>query len=53
MRPLFVFLTAALTGNINESTYRDALIELLQHQFAHDDVVDNAHYRRGFSINAL
>ena len=30
MRPLFVFLTAAITGNINESTYRGAaLIELL------------------------
>ena len=56
MRPLFVFLTAALTGNINESTYRGAaLIELLHTaSLVHDDVVDNAHYRRGFfSINAL
>ena len=56
MRPLFVFLTAAITGNINESTYRGAaLIELLHTaSLVHDDVVDNAHYRRGFfSINAL
>ena len=56
MRPLFVFLTAAITGNINESTYRGAaLIELLHTaSLVHDDVVDNAHYRRGFfSFNAL
>ncbi len=56
MRPLFVFLTAAITGNINEATYRGAaLIELLHTaSLVHDDVVDNAHYRRGFfSINAL
>ena len=56
MRPLFVFLTAAITGNINESTYRGAaLIDLLHTaSLVHDDVVDNAHYRRGFfSINAL
>tara|TARA_B100000900_G_C20590726_1_gene721488 strand:- start:1605 stop:2576 length:972 start_codon:yes stop_codon:yes gene_type:complete len=56
MRPLFVFLTAAITGNINEATHRGAaLIELLHTaSLVHDDVVDNAHYRRGFfSINAL
>ena len=56
MRPLFVFLTAAIIGNINEATYRGAaLIELLHTaSLVHDDVVDNAHYRRGFfSINAL
>ena len=54
MRPLFVFLTAAITGNINEATHRGAaLIELLHTaSLVHD--VDNAHYRRGFfSINAL
>ena len=56
MRPLFVFLTAAITGSINEATHRGAaLIELLHTaSLVHDDVVDNAHYRRGFfSINAL
>ena len=56
MRPLFVFLSAAITGNINEATHRGAaLIELLHTaSLVHDDVVDNAHYRRGFfSINAL
>lgn len=56
IRPLFVFLTAGIIGNINEATYRGAaLIELLHTaSLVHDDVVDNAHYRRGFfSINAL
>jgi|TARA_B110000503_G_scaffold143726_2_gene247675 octaprenyl-diphosphate synthase len=56
MRPLFVFLTAGMTGQINESTHRGAaLIELLHTaSLVHDDVVDDAHYRRGFfSINAL
>lgn len=56
MRPLFVFLSAGVAGNIDESTYRGAsLIELLHTAtLVHDDVVDDAHYRRGFfSINAL
>jgi len=56
MRPMFVFLSAGLTGMITESTYRGAaLIELLHTAtLVHDDVVDDAHYRRGFfSINAL
>ena len=56
IRPLFVFLSAGLAGKINESTYRGAsLIELLHTaSLVHDDVVDDAHYRRGFfSINAL
>ena len=56
MRPMFVFLSAGVTGQINESTYRGAaLIELLHTAtLVHDDVVDDAHYRRGFfSINAL
>jgi octaprenyl-diphosphate synthase len=56
MRPMFVFLAAGVTGNINESTYRGAaLIELLHTAtLVHDDVVDDAHFRRGFfSINAL
>jgi octaprenyl-diphosphate synthase len=56
MRPMFVFLSAGLTGGINESTHRGAaLIELLHTAtLVHDDVVDDANYRRGFfSVNAL
>lgn len=56
MRPMFVFLSAGTCGGITESTYRGAaLIELLHTAtLVHDDVVDNANYRRGFlSINAL
>lgn len=56
MRPLFVFLTAGAVGTIDEPTYRgSALIELLHTAtLVHDDVVDDANYRRGFfSINAL
>ncbi len=56
MRPMFVFLSAKLCGEINEATYTAAsLIELLHTAtLVHDDVVDDAHLRRGFfSINAL
>lgn len=56
MRPLLVFLTAGLNGSISESTYVAAtLIELLHTaSLVHDDVVDDAHERRGsLSINAL
>ncbi|QOI97690.1 MAG: polyprenyl synthetase family protein [Flammeovirgaceae bacterium] len=56
MRPMFVFLTAGTCGKITESTYRGAaLIELLHTAtLVHDDVVDDANYRRGFfSVNAL
>ena len=56
MRPLFVFLSAGISGEINESTYRAAsLIELLHTAtLVHDDVVDDSDERRGFfSINAL
>lgn len=56
MRPMFVFLTAGVCGKINEETYRGAsLIELLHTaSLVHDDVVDEANYRRGFfSVNAL
>ncbi|WMN06449.1 polyprenyl synthetase family protein [Marivirga arenosa] len=56
MRPMFVFLSAGVHGEINEATYRGAaLIELLHTAtLVHDDVVDDANYRRGFfSINAL
>lgn len=56
LRPMFVFLVAKMLGEINESTYRGAsLIELLHTAtLVHDDVVDEAAYRRGFfSLNAL
>jgi len=56
MRPMFVFLSAGLCGNVNESTYRAAsLIELLHTAtLVHDDVVDDSNLRRGFfSLNAL
>ncbi len=56
MRPMFVFLTGGVSGGISEATYRGAaLIELLHTAtLVHDDVVDDANYRRGFfSVNAL
>jgi octaprenyl-diphosphate synthase len=56
MRPLLVFLSAKLNGEIGESTYVAAtLIELLHTtSLVHDDVVDDASERRGaLSINAL
>ena len=56
MRPMFVFLTAKMLGEINEETYNSAaLVELLHTAtLVHDDVVDDANERRGFfSINAL
>ncbi|MFN9330502.1 MAG: polyprenyl synthetase family protein [Cyclobacteriaceae bacterium] len=56
MRPMFVFLSAGMCGRITESTFRGAsLIELLHTAtLVHDDVVDDANYRRGFfSVNAL
>ena len=56
MRPMFVFLTAKLFGKFEENTYRAAaMIELLHTAtLVHDDVIDEADFRRGFfSINAL
>jgi len=56
MRPMFVFLSAKIFGEINETTFRAAsLIELLHTAtLVHDDVVDDSNQRRGFfSINAL
>tara|TARA_B100001142_G_scaffold330335_1_gene398269 strand:- start:2144 stop:3076 length:933 start_codon:yes stop_codon:yes gene_type:complete len=56
MRPMFVFLSAKISGKVSESTYIAAsLIELLHTAtLVHDDVVDQANIRRGFfSINAL
>ena len=56
LRPMFVFLSAKLSGQVNESTYRAAsLVELLHTAtLVHDDVVDDALERRGFfSVYAL
>ncbi|MFM1933105.1 MAG: hypothetical protein RL226_2408 [Bacteroidota bacterium] len=56
MRPMFVFLSAKLFGDVKETGYTAAsLIELLHTAtLVHDDVVDDAYKRRGFfSINAL
>lgn len=56
MRPMFVFFSAGICGEISESSYRAAsLIELLHTAtLVHDDVVDDSNIRRGFfSINAL
>jgi octaprenyl-diphosphate synthase len=56
VRPLFVFLTAKMLGEVTQKTYDAAtLVELLHTAtLVHDDVVDDANERRGyFSINAL
>src|SRR5690606_6578110 len=56
MRPMFVFLSAGLCGNINDSSYRAALVVVLflTASLIHEDVVDNVIERRGFfSVNAL
>ncbi|MBK8702770.1 MAG: polyprenyl synthetase family protein [Saprospiraceae bacterium] len=56
VRPMFVFLSAKLCGEVGPPTYVAAsLIELLHTAtLVHDDVVDDAYERRGFfSINAL
>ena len=56
MRPMFLFLTAKMLGNVNDKTYDAAsLVELLHTaSLVHDDVVDDANERRGFfSLNAL
>ena len=56
LRPLFVFLSSKLFGEINDITFHAAsLVELLHTAtLVHDDVVDDANERRGFfSVNAL
>ena len=56
VRPMFVFLSAKLCGEVNPSSYVAAsLVELLHTAtLVHDDVVDDSYERRGFfSINAL
>ncbi|MFW6043335.1 MAG: polyprenyl synthetase family protein [Marinilabiliaceae bacterium] len=56
MRPMLVFLSAKLNGEVQDGTYTAAgLIELLHNAtLIHDDVVDETYQRRGFfSVNAL
>ncbi len=56
VRPLFVLLSAAVSGGITARSHRAAtLIELLHTAtLLHDDVVDDSYQRRGgFTINAL
>ncbi|MBN1252208.1 MAG: polyprenyl synthetase family protein [Bacteroidales bacterium] len=56
LRPVFVFLSAKLHGEITKSTYNAASLVELMHTatLVHDDVVDESYQRRGFfSINAL
>jgi octaprenyl-diphosphate synthase len=50
LRPMFVFLSAKLCGEVNETTYRAAsLVELLHTAtLVHDDVVDESMERRNF-----
>lgn len=56
VRPMFVFLSAAMLGQTNELTQVAACsVELLHSAtLVHDDVVDESYERRGvFSVNAL
>lgn len=56
IRPILVFLSAGIHGEISDKTYRGAaLVELLHTAtLIHDDVVDDSLERRGFfSLNAL
>jgi len=56
LRPIFVFLSAKMLGQINPVTFdATTLVELLHTAtLVHDDVVDDAAERRGFfSVNAL
>lgn len=56
LRPLFVFLSAQLCGQVNDTTFTAAtLVELLHTAtLVHDDVIDASYERRGvFSVYAL
>jgi octaprenyl-diphosphate synthase len=56
LRPILVFLSAKLAGNVTNSTYSAAVLVELMHNatLVHDDVVDDSQTRRGFfTINAL
>ncbi len=56
LRPILVFLSAKLYGQIGDTSYRGAAFLEMIHTatLVHDDVVDDANLRRGFfSLNAL
>lgn len=56
LRPVFVFLSAKLIGDVTPASYTAAVLVELMHTatLIHDDVVDDSHKRRGFfTINAL
>ncbi len=56
IRPMLVFLTAKMLGEVSNSTYHAAALIELMHtaSLVHDDVVDEANKRRGFfTINAI
>ncbi|NND77540.1 MAG: polyprenyl synthetase family protein [Flavobacteriales bacterium] len=56
LRPVFVFLSSKMIGEINKSSFNAAsFIEIIHTaSLVHDDVVDDSNIRRGFfSINAI
>lgn len=56
IRPLLVILSAKAVNQVEDRTYRGAILVEMLHTatLVHDDVVDNAEKRRGFpSINAI
>ena len=56
LRPMLVLLSAQACGEVNDSTYRAALLVEILHTatLVHDDVIDDADLRRGFaSIKSL
>lgn len=56
MRPIIVFLSAKIFGNIDDEVYRAASFIELMHTatLVHDDVVDDAEKRRGlWSVKAI
>lgn len=56
IRPTLVLLSAKALGEVNERTYRGAILVELLHTatLIHDDVVDNSDTRRGLpSINSI
>lgn len=56
IRPLLVMLSSNVAGNVNERSYRGAVLVEILHTatLVHDDVVDGAGKRRGLpSINAV
>ena len=50
MRPMFVFLSAKMLGELNEKSFDAAVLVELLHTatLVHDDVVDDANERRGY-----